>query len=75
MFVFPLFSGMQDVIDWSVSPALSRDKNADCLVLSFYDSHDMWHFVSAFALFFSFLILMTLDDKQEDKQRNTLRVF
>ena len=65
----------QAVTNWLESPAVSRDGNEDCLILGFFDSHDMWHFVSAFALFFSFLMLMTLDDRQEGTLRTKLRVF
>ena len=53
---------------------MSRDGNRDCMLV-FYDSHDMWHFMSAFALFFSFLMLMTLDDDTEGTPRTELRVF
>jgi len=39
-----------------VSPARSRDGNEECVLLDFFNSHDVWHFLSAFALFFSFLV-------------------
>ena len=60
--------------NWLESPAVSRDGNRECLAL-FYDTHDMWHFSSAFALFFSFLMLMTIDDDTEGVPRTKLRVF
>ncbi|GAV00954.1 hypothetical protein RvY_11734 [Ramazzottius varieornatus] len=49
---------------WSVSPAKSREGNEDCLphTSNFYDKHDMWHMLSAFALYFTFMTQMTLDD-------------
>ena len=65
---------LQAVTNWLESPAISRDGNIECVAL-FYDSHDMWHFTSAFALFFSFLMLMTLDDDTECAFRTELRVF
>lgn len=32
------------------------------MLVRYYDSHDIWHFLSAFALFFTCWILLTLDD-------------
>lgn len=39
-----------------VSPAESREGNKDCRILNFYDDHDLWHFLSATAMFFSFIV-------------------
>ena len=66
---------LQSVTNWLISPADSRNGNSECIVLGFYDSHDIWHFASAFALFFSALMVMTLDDGQEFDPRTKLRVF
>lgn len=38
------------------TPAVSRAENKDCVFLDFYDNHDVWHFMSSIALFFSFLV-------------------
>ena len=65
----------QAATDWLQPPAVSRDGNRDCIMLNFFDSHDLWHFMSAFGLFFSFVMLMTLDDNQEGTSRDRLRVF
>ena len=65
----------QAATDWLQPPAISRDGNRDCLMLDFFDSHDLWHFTSAFGLFFSFVMLMTLDDNQDGVPRNKIRVF
>ena len=45
-----------NVAQWESSPAVSRAKNKNCIILGFYDNHDVWHFISATALFFSFLV-------------------
>uniref|UniRef100_T1IHA9 Uncharacterized protein n=1 Tax=Strigamia maritima TaxID=126957 RepID=T1IHA9_STRMM len=47
---------------WNVSPAESRAINQPCIFLGFYDAHDVWHFLSAGGLFFSFLMIVTMDD-------------
>ena len=65
----------QSVTNWLMSPADSRNRNKECILLGFYDSHDIWHFASAFALFFSVLMVMSLDDGQEFDVRTKLRVF
>ncbi|KAG8237861.1 hypothetical protein J437_LFUL017924 [Ladona fulva] len=32
---------------WEETPAMSRNKNKQCIFLNFYDNHDIWHFLSA----------------------------
>lgn len=38
------------------TPAESREHNRDCILLSFFDDHDVWHFLSSIAMFGSFLV-------------------
>ncbi|XP_044525114.1 SID1 transmembrane family member 1 [Gracilinanus agilis] len=57
------------------TPAESREKNRDCILLDFFDDHDVWHFLSATALFFSFLVLLTLDDDLDVVRRDQIPVF
>lgn len=38
------------------TPAESRDHNRECILLSFFDDHDIWHFLSSIAMFGSFLV-------------------
>ena len=38
------------------TPAQSRQLNKDCILLDFYDNHDVWHFLSASAMFCSFMV-------------------
>lgn len=65
----------QAVTDWLEPPAVSRNGNKECIILGFYDDHDLWHFLSALGLFFSFLLLLSLDDTQKRMPHSELRVF
>jgi len=47
---------------WQVSPAMSREHNEVCLLLRFYDSHDIWHFLSAIGLFISFMVRVLISN-------------
>ncbi|XP_043279627.1 SID1 transmembrane family member 1-like isoform X2 [Venturia canescens] len=62
-------------ISWALTPAQSRIYNKPCALLNFFDSHDIWHFLSALAMFFSFMVLLTLDDDLEDTHRSLIPVF
>ncbi|XP_054001522.1 SID1 transmembrane family member 2-like isoform X1 [Hylaeus anthracinus] len=62
-------------ISWAVTPAQSRLYNKPCRVLNFFDNHDIWHFLSALAMFFSFMGLLTLDDDLIDVHRSQIPVF
>ncbi|KAJ8721751.1 hypothetical protein PYW07_002526 [Mythimna separata] len=61
--------------DWSTTPALSRHLNHECVVLQFYDSHDLWHILSAVALYFSFNAMLTWDDGLAAVKRTEIAVF
>ncbi|KAL1462447.1 hypothetical protein WDU94_014281 [Cyamophila willieti] len=70
-----LFFFFNHSISWALSPAQSRTFNQPCMLLNFYDSHDVWHVLSACAMFFSFMTLLAMDDDVVDKERTTLAVF
>ncbi|NXX19063.1 SIDT2 protein, partial [Podargus strigoides] len=57
------------------TPAESREHNRDCILLDFFDDHDIWHFLSSIAMFGSFLVLLTLDDDLDCVQRDKIYVF
>ncbi|XP_012263684.2 SID1 transmembrane family member 1-like [Athalia rosae] len=62
-------------ISWALTPAQSRIYNKPCELLNFFDPHDIWHFLSALAMFFSFMVLLTLDDDLVDVHRSQIPVF
>uniref|UniRef100_A0A8D2IV82 SID1 transmembrane family member 1 n=1 Tax=Varanus komodoensis TaxID=61221 RepID=A0A8D2IV82_VARKO len=54
-----LYFFFQNLSSWEETPAESREKNRPCILLEFFDDHDVWHFLSAAALFFSFLVRLS----------------
>ncbi|CAE1302613.1 SID1 transmembrane family member 2,SID1 transmembrane family member 1 [Acanthosepion pharaonis] len=72
---FALYFFLNHLTSWQLLPAESRDKNHKCILLDFYDAHDIWHFLSASSMFFSFMILLTLDDDLQLIRRDRIPVF
>ncbi|XP_030319591.1 SID1 transmembrane family member 1 isoform X5 [Calypte anna] len=70
-----LYFFFQTLSSWEETPAESREKNRPCILMGFFDDHDVWHFLSAAALFFSFLVLLTLDDDLDNVRRDKIPVF
>ncbi|KAF6385496.1 SID1 transmembrane family member 1 [Rhinolophus ferrumequinum] len=75
MWAAALYFFFQTLSSWEGTPAESREKNRECILLDFFDDHDIWHFLSATALFFSFLVLLTLDDDLDVVRRDQIPVF
>lgn len=61
--------------DWQAAPAQSRLLNHECRLLRFYDSHDLWHLLSAVALYLTFNALLTWDDGLAAVKRTDIAVF
>uniref|UniRef100_A0A8C3AEM5 SID1 transmembrane family member 2 n=1 Tax=Cyclopterus lumpus TaxID=8103 RepID=A0A8C3AEM5_CYCLU len=72
---FALYFFFQGLSTWQKTPAESREHNRDCILLSFFDDHDIWHFLSSIAMFGSFLVLMTMDDDLDGIQRDKIFAF
>ncbi|KAM4651281.1 SID1 transmembrane family member 2 isoform 2-T2 [Discoglossus pictus] len=72
---FALFFFFQGLSTWQKTPAESREHNRDCILLGFFDDHDIWHFLSSIAMFGSFLVLLFLDDDLDSVQRDKIYVF
>jgi hypothetical protein len=43
---------------FQLTPAQSKSYNQPCEILNFFDKHDIWHFLSAASMFFSFMVSM-----------------
>lgn len=54
LFIFERVDG------WHLSQAESRNLNDECVLWEFYDWHDIWHFLSAFGIFFMFMVRLCL---------------
>ncbi|ENN77664.1 hypothetical protein YQE_05958, partial [Dendroctonus ponderosae] len=66
---------LHKAISWSKTPAQSRTFNVECKLLRFYDYHDIWHFLSAIGMFFTFMVLLTLDDDLSHTHHEQIPVF
>nr|CAD7587558.1 unnamed protein product [Timema genevievae] len=53
--VAALYFFLNKSISWALTPAQSRAYNHTCDIWDFYDKHDIWHFLSAASMFFSFM--------------------
>jgi len=65
----------QEVKSYEVQPAISRTLNRECILFDTYDEHDIWHLLSSFGLFFSFLSILTIDDGVRYRSRKELAAF
>eukprot|EP00794_Sanderia_malayensis_P013936 gene13936-15388_t len=70
-----LYFFTRGITNWQKSPAQSREGNRSCVLFLFYDHHDVWHFLSSIAMFFTFMSVMTLDDDIDQKERTKINVF
>ena len=51
--------------DKTLSPEKSRDYNQDCIILNFFDAHDLWHILSSHALLMSAYVVMFMSHKED----------
>ena len=54
------------------SPENSRDQNEECGILGFFDWHDLWHFLSSFALLMgAFVVMFISSEAKQSPQAET----
>ncbi|KAI6646003.1 SID1 transmembrane family member 2 isoform X2 [Oopsacas minuta] len=75
LWAFALYFWGQTSIHWEESPAVARELNNDCIFLNFYDDHDIWHVLSAFAIFMVFITVLLIDENLVLVQQDKIRVF
>ena len=51
--------------DKSLTPEKSRDHNQECIILNFFDAHDLWHILSSHALLMSAYVVMFMSHKED----------
>eukprot|EP01094_Clydonella_sp_ATCC50884_P015128 TRINITY_DN25701_c0_g1_i1.p1 TRINITY_DN25701_c0_g1~~TRINITY_DN25701_c0_g1_i1.p1 ORF type:complete len:797 (+),score=199.82 TRINITY_DN25701_c0_g1_i1:122-2512(+) len=68
LFFFLGLGGVPTTTNKLESPAASRNLNSDCIVLDYYDAHDIWHFLSALGLMFIFLWMFHGDFREDPKK-------
>ena len=67
---FGVFQGLPTT-NKTASPEDSRDLNKECGILGFFDWHDLWHFLSSFALLMGAFVIMFIS--AEPKNSKTAR--
>ena len=63
------------VKQWRESASASRERNVECILFDFYDFHDVWHFLSALALFSMYLSIFVIDDNMVFVKRDVIDIF
>ncbi|CAF0756937.1 unnamed protein product [Adineta steineri] len=75
LWISSMYFFYHEVKSYEVKPAISRTYNQRCILLNTYDSHDIWHILSSFAMFFSFLSILTIDDGVRIIENDKLAAF
>ena len=55
------------------SPENSRDQNEECVIFGFFDWHDLWHFLSSFALLMGAFVVMFISSEPEPRTQAEIR--
>jgi hypothetical protein len=55
--------------------ASSRELNEACILLDFYNKHDVWHFLSAGGLYLYLMFLLHIDEDIKHWRRSQIVVF
>ena len=69
-----IFFGMKQYKS-DLTPAQSRNLNDECYIPGLMDNHDIWHMLSASGLYFTFNMILTLDNGLYNVPRDKIRIF
>ncbi|ETN84189.1 hypothetical protein NECAME_07010 [Necator americanus] len=75
LWIIALYFFFKEETNWALTPAQSRALNRPCVLLSFFDYHDLWHITSALASLLLLLGASSLDDDLWAIPTNDLSVF
>ncbi|KAK6759140.1 hypothetical protein RB195_016387 [Necator americanus] len=75
LWIIALYFFFKEETNWALTPAQSRALNRPCVLLSFFDYHDLWHITSALASLLLLLGASSLDDDLCAIPTNDLSVF
>ena len=64
---------LQPTTNKTSSPENSRDQNKECVILEFFDWHDLWHFLSSFGLFMGMFFVMFISSEAEQSPQAETR--
>ena len=53
----------------------SEKRAHDCILLGFFGPHDIWHLLSAPAVFFMYIFVLFIDDDLRNVPRRSIPVF
>ncbi|KHJ74756.1 hypothetical protein OESDEN_25628 [Oesophagostomum dentatum] len=62
LWVVALLCFLKEETDWTLTIAQSRAVNRPCILLNFFDYHDLWHMASALASLVLLVGVSSLDD-------------
>ncbi|KAK5979799.1 hypothetical protein GCK32_011744 [Trichostrongylus colubriformis] len=75
LWISALYFFLVEETDWALTPAQSRARNRPCVLMSFFDYHDLWHITSALASLVTLMAVSTIDDAVSALPRGALAVF
>ena len=75
MIIISIYFFLQSPKKQDESPSISRHSNQECILFNFYDSHDLWHFLSAGGLFTTFMFFLNIDEDLKYTPRKYISVF
>ena len=58
-----------------LTPEESRKLNQPCILFNYWDSHDIWHLLSAFGIFFMLLLSWTIDYDLNYMSKQLINIF
>jgi len=58
-----------------LSPNDSKKLNKNCILFNYWDSHDLWHFLSSFGIFLLLELILNIDNSEIHKDRKTIPTF